>query len=192
VLGRCAGTDAAPCGGIGTGEVARGVVRGGGVLGRCAGTDAAPCGGIGTGEVARGVVRGGGRPAGDAAVGRDSGGIVLPRSGSALDIRTGDGGGSECCDVAFGARRGGSGSTSPAPRIGGIGDVRRGARAGVDIGAPNRSAAGSARSCCFPFCTSSISSFTAVDSVLAMAFQTPQHVAREESRTHFGRSIEIT
>jgi len=162
---------AARCPGTGGGADAR---RSFGWVGTCDGRD-----GIGggaelrsacTAPLERGVLRGCG-------TGCDSGGIVLPRSGSAVDIRS--------CDVECGARPRGSGSTSPAPRSAGTGDVSRdgwsrdatepsaaagaGARS-VDAwaGDPKRSAPGSGSAGCLLFCTSSISSFTAVDSVLAM------------------------
>jgi hypothetical protein len=114
-------------------------------------------------------------------VGRDSGGIVLPRVGSAVDMRTGGGISGTSCEVECGARVRGSGATSPAPRIGGTGDVIRGAFTLVDLGDENKSALGSGTACCLLFCTRSISSFTAVDSVLAMR-QLPLKAKREARR----------
>jgi hypothetical protein len=134
--------------------------RGGGVAGR--------------GVAGRGV-------AGRGAVGFEIGGIVLPRSGSAVDIRTCCGS-TYCDEVECGARRAGSGATSPAPRSGGTVSVRRGAvgRDGRDGGAENRSAAGSRTGPPSPLFTWLMSAFTAVDSVLAI-FRAPS-VARANNR----------
>jgi hypothetical protein len=83
-----------------------------------------------------------------------------------------------CSRVACGARERGSGATSPALCIGGIVDV---IRAGYEAGgALNRSAPGSAAGIGFLFCTRSISSLTAVDSVFPMRARA--------LRMRFGRS----
>jgi hypothetical protein len=67
--------------------------------------------------------------------------------------------------VLAGARPRGSGATSPAPRIAGTGEVIRAGFAGRSA---NRSDDGSAGAT-FRFCTNSINSLTAVDSVFPIA-----------------------
>src|SRR5690606_4165246 len=111
--------------------------------------------GAATGIVGGGVVRPGGgsvvRPGGGsvpagADADRASGGIVVPRAGCAVVIRTCGGGGivgSGWVDVDCGARARGNGATSPAPRIGGTVEVMRGGWTLLEAGVLNRSPAGS-------------------------------------------------
>src|SRR5262245_2968063 len=105
-------------------------------------------------------------------VGRDSGGIVLPRETSAVDIRTGGIVGMAWFEVDCGLRLRGRGATSPAPRMVGTALVTRGGLTFVVFGDANKSAPGSLGACLLLF-TRLISSFTAVDSVFAI-FQTPK------------------
>jgi hypothetical protein len=122
------------------------------------------CGGVIAGDDARG-----GRMAGDDA----SGGRIECGSGNV---------GRGCSRVACGARERGSGATSAAAPRGGIVEV---IRAGCDAGgALNRSAPGSLCGIGFLFCTRSISSLTAVDSVFPMRARA--------LRMRFGRSSENT
>jgi hypothetical protein len=120
--------------------------------------------------------------------GRPIGGIVVPRAGDAVVMRTCGGGGccvSEWFDVLCGARPRGSGATSPAPRIGGIVLViRAGGRTRVDFGSANKSADGSSTRCPVPPCTKLISSFTAVDSVFAMKDSPEKLKTGSRSRAH--------
>jgi hypothetical protein len=108
---------------------------------------------------AREAVGGGSVPAG--AERRDSGGIVVPRGGLAVRMRTGSPAG--CCEVACGARERGSGAISPA--LGGMVDVIRGGC--IDPNKSPLSPGFTGGGDCVP-CTRLINSLTAVDSVFAM------------------------
>ena len=100
-----------------------------------------------------------GRFGGAACATRGIGGIVVPRDGGAVVVRT-DGrcSGSVSCDVPPGARERGSGAGC--------------------FGGPNRSSLGSMIGLAWFDCTRSIKLFTAVDSVLAIAGKTTKdHLA---------------